>query len=93
MEHLSGKYEKYLSLSGGQIALDKCKWYLLDYKHVQNKIKMITIKNSPDITLVIEETFLKKIVVSKRLNPSEEHRKLGVLVAVNRNKKKEIKFL
>ena len=93
MQVLSGKYEKYMSLSGGRLALNKCVWYLLDYVRVGNKIKMLTKEDSMEIKLTITETLLRKKVEIKRLNPSEAHKKLGVKMTEDGSMKQEIKSL
>ena len=93
MQSLSGKYEKYLRLAGGRLALHKCLWYLIDFKRIGNKIKMIEKEDSPHISLEIEETFSKKTVVIKRLNPIQAHKKLWVLIAPDGNQDKEVNFL
>ena len=60
MNNLANKYDKYLNLSGGRLAVHKCLWYFLAYKRKGDRIYPITIKESPHLKVRITEAFLVK---------------------------------
>ena len=88
MNILANKYDKYLNLSGGRLAVHKCLWYFLGYKRKGDKIYPITIKESPHLQVNITEDFLGKNIQIKRLEPLEAHKTLGVWLAIDREYKK-----
>ena len=60
MNNLANKYNKYLNLSGGRLAVHKCVWYFLAYKRKGDKTYPITIKESPYLKVSITEAFSGK---------------------------------
>ena len=60
MNILANKYDKYLNLSGGRLAVHKFLWYFLGYKRKGEKIYPITIKESPRLQFNITEAFSGK---------------------------------
>ena len=93
MNVLANKYDKYLNLSGGRLAVHKCLWYFLGYKRRGDKIYPVTIKESPHLQVNITEAFSGKNIRIKRMDPSEAHKTLGVWLAIDGNSKKEVEFL
>ena len=83
MNKISGSYYKYLYVSGSRLALPKCLWYLEDFKHQGNKIKLVTKEETLDLKVIIEEA-LKKVEI-KQLNPEVAHKALIVYIAIDRN--------
>ena len=57
MNILANKYDKYLNLSGGRLAVHKCLWYFLGYKMKGDNIYLITIQESPHLEVNITEAF------------------------------------
>ena len=84
-------YERYLFISGGKLALQKCKFYWLHFNRKRTKYKYGRKKR---MAFNIKLGFTRKEVNIKQIDAREEHKILGIWLspaAVTKKQREEIK--
>ena len=90
LQHLALTEQKHahvLFAAGHKLALDKCSFYLVDFKRSGSKYSYKRINDLPG-TLMLNETFQNDPVLVPRLQPNQAHKTLGHHLAVDGNNKK-----
>ena len=77
-------YERYLFLSGGKLALHKCKFYWITF--LRKQIKYVFSLRAPK-KFMFSKGFTKKRVRLRQLKPNEPHEILGMWTAPDGNQK------
>ena len=83
-------HARVLFAAGHKLALDKCSYYIVDFKRHGTHFKYKTIAELPG-TLDMSETFSQDFVRVPRLEPSTAHKTLGHFLAVDGNQKEHLK--
>lgn len=80
IEEIAQDFKRKLHLTGGNLALPKCFWYLVNWVWDDHgNPKMSTISQSPATISLIQGTFTQKYLI-KREEPSTSIRTIGVRV-------------
>ena len=94
IQKLAQKYERYLFLSGGKLAIQKCAFYFLTYKRASNwKMQHKTIKETEEVEIKLKEGFSENILSIKRLEVTEAYKTLGIYITPEGRQKEEIRYL
>ena len=94
MQKVSQKYERYLYVSGGKLAIQKCAYRHIDFKRTKRgAIKYKTIAETPDRKIVLNEGFTNDTLEIKRKEYDQAYKTLGFFAAPDGNRKQEIEYL
>ena len=88
----SQAFERYLTLTGGRLALDKTMFYALFPEH-RKIMKQYKPEESLEIEMVLTENFSDTKKKLKMYRPEEAHKLLGVLTGPASTMKKKIMYM
>jgi len=91
MQEAVTQWDGLLWATGEALALEKCFWYLVDFKYANTKWKYKTCSQAPGNITMLDSTC--KQVTIQRLEPSEARQTLGVRLALDRNMEAELAYL
>ena len=81
-------YKRYLFLSGGKLALHKCKYYYLTFHRRGNKY-VFSLKKPKKMSLC--EGFILRRVLVKPKKANEDHKILGMKIDPDGNQREQVK--
>ena len=92
LAHTEQKHDHELFAAGHKLALDKCSYYLTDFKRHGPSLKYRWIQDLPG-ELHLNETFHHNLVRVPRLQPNQAHKTLGHNLALDGNNKQHLKIM